>query len=59
VVLDKEPARIEVTSPNGGVAQWERRVPRLMAAALAVAPALPPVPPRPTIRNRRHVGTMR
>jgi hypothetical protein len=59
VVLDKEPARIEVTSPNGGVAQWERRVPRLMAAALAVAPMPKPLPLRPTIRNRRHDGTMR
>jgi hypothetical protein len=57
VVLDKEPTRIEVTSPNGGVAQWERRVPRL-TAELAAAPAPPPLPPRLKVRNRRHIGTM-
>jgi hypothetical protein len=58
VVLDKEPTRIEVTSPNGGVAQWERRVPRLTAFAVAPAPVPPSPPPRLRIRNRRHVGTM-
>jgi hypothetical protein len=59
VKLDKEPARIEVTSPNGGVAQWERRAPRL-TAELTAAPAPPTVqvPPRVQVRNRRHIGTM-
>jgi manganese oxidase len=57
VVLDKEPARIEVTSPNGGVAQWERRVPQL-TAVLAAAPAPPSPPPRVKVRNKRHIGMM-
>jgi hypothetical protein len=60
VLLDQKPTRIEVTSPNGGVAQWQGAVPRLTAeAAVAPAAVAPPVPPRPQIRNRRHIGTMR
>jgi manganese oxidase len=57
VVLDKEPTRIEVTSPKGGVAQWGRRAPRL-TAELAASPTLPLPPPRAKIRNRRHIGMM-
>jgi hypothetical protein len=57
VTLDKEPTRIEVTSSYGGVAQWERSVPRL-SAAMAAAPALPALPPRVKVRNRRHIGMM-
>ena len=58
VVLEKEPTRIEVTSPKGGVAQWKRRVQRLTAELVAAAPVLPPLPPRLRVRNRRHIGTM-
>jgi hypothetical protein len=61
VVLDKQPTRIDVTSPKGGVAQWQRQAPPL-TAELAVTPApasalLPP--PRPRLQNRRHIGPVR
>jgi hypothetical protein len=58
--FDKEPSHIEVTSPNGGVAQWTRAPPRAIAPLAAAAelagtrPTL--VPPRVTLRGRRHIG---
>jgi hypothetical protein len=62
VVLDKQPARIEVTSPRGGVAQWQREAP-LLKAELAVTKAAPAaallLPSRPKLQNRRHVGPVR
>ncbi len=59
VVLDKEPVRVEVSSPNGGVTQWERRAPQLAADFVAAAaPVPPPLRPRPRVPNRRHVGQL-
>lgn len=63
LVLEGEPARIDATSPYGGVASWGRRTP-LLAAAPELAMAVPglaaaSIAPRTVIRNRRHVGLFR
>lgn len=57
VVLNKDPARIDVTSPKGGLASWEHRAPQL-TAQLVAAPGASSLPPRLKVRNRRHIGTM-
>jgi hypothetical protein len=57
VQLDRQPSRIEVTSPFGGVAEWNRVQPETMAT-LAVthrASALP----RFNVQSKRRVGVAR
>ena len=58
VTLDTEPTRIEVTSPYGGQATWERHVPRFAATLAAAEPTPSLTSPRVRIRNRRHVGLL-
>lgn len=59
LALDREPARIEVISPYGGTASWERRPPQLLATSLeTAAPALAAIAPRIKVRNRRHIGLL-
>jgi len=63
--LDSAPSLIDVLSPFGGMAKWQRpgggvgpRVATTLAAARPGIVATPaPPPPRVRIRNRRHVGT--
>jgi hypothetical protein len=56
--LDRQPARIEATSPNGGMASWNGAAPPRVAA-LAVQRTEPvPVGPRARVQGRRRVGSL-
>jgi hypothetical protein len=59
--LGKDPTHIDVTSPNGGVASWDRSgAPRIAALAAArISPQAEQVPPRVRVQGRRRVGLLR
>lgn len=74
LTLNAAPARIDVTSPYGGVATWQRpgtgpnagpggkslmALTAMQSPAAQIAGEITPLPPRPKILNRRHVGKLR